>query len=186
MSTDLSQLPVMAVPKPTKKPKKEKAPKKTRSSLGGGGKKPSEVGRRDEYRMTQKYDNYTDDNFVSMRRIPGSGAFVMLPGDLKLDIGAAKNPERKRFRALIENKAYERFDGRGEKIVTFPLSYLTKIKDEAEPEGKFSALTYHPKGETEELFVCFFEDILKYFIETERTIAAYQEQLEEALQNVAA
>ena len=174
------------VPKPTKKPKKEKAPKKTRSSLGGGGKKPSEVGRRDEYRMTQKYDNYTDDNFVSMRRIPGSGAFVMLPGDLKLDIGAAKNPERKRFRALIENKAYERFDGRGEKIVTFPLSYLTKIKDEAEPEGKFSALTYHPRGETDELFVCFFEDILKYFIETERTIAAYQEQLEEALQNVAA
>lgn len=162
-------------------PKPQKKPKKMRSSLGGGGRKPQEVGRRDEHRMVQKYDDRTGDGLVSMRRIPGSGAFVMMKGDLKLDIGAAKNPERKRFRALLENKAYERFDGRGAKTVTFPLDVLIKVKEEAEGEGKFAAVTYHPRGESDELFVCYFADILDYYIETERTIAAYQEQLEEAL-----
>ena len=166
-------------------PKPDKRPKKTRSALSAGGRKPKEVGRRDEHRMVQKYDDYTGDGFVSMRRIPGSGAFVMLKGDLKLGIGPEKNVERKRFRALIENKAYERFDGRGGKTVTFPLSYLTKIIEEAEPEGKFAAVTYHPRGETDEVFICRFEDILDYFIETEKTIAAYSEQLQEALLNVA-
>lgn len=174
------------IPKPEKR---EKAPRqglrRTRSHLGAGGGKPGGVGARDERRMVNKYDDYTDDGFVSMRRIPGSGAFVMLKGDLKLDIGAARNPELKRFRALMENKAYERFDARGAKTVTFPLSYMEKIAEEAEPENKFPALTYHPKGESNELFVCYFEDILNYWIASEKTIAELTLQLEEALDDAA-
>src|SRR6266853_6246805 len=89
------------IPKPQKKIK-NKVPMKR------GGTRPSEAGRRYEKEFADKY---------GFHRQVGSGAFaaadMMLQGDITGEIG--------RLRLLFESKAWNMMNGKGEKIVSFPL-----------------------------------------------------------------
>lgn len=148
--------------KPTPKPKK--AP----TGLARGGKKPKEAGRRYERHFADKYD---------MHRQVGSGAFGVvdpsLVGDITGEIG--------RLKLLFEAKSWHQVDGRGEKIVTFPVSLLDKISKEAVSIGRIPLFVYHPKGSSDEWAVVkysWLHDVLK---EQEDMIAQLTLQITELL-----
>lgn len=119
------------VPKPAKKEKKAPKP------MSRGGKKPKEAGRRYEKSFADRY---------GYRRQVGSGAFgsvdPTLLGDVVGEIG--------RLKLLFETKSWDKVDGRGQKVVTFPVSLLTKIAKEAELLGKAPVFVYHVKGASDE------------------------------------
>lgn len=151
------------VPKP---PKKEK---KFKSSLNRGGKKPKEAGRRYEKSFADRY---------GYRRQVGSGAFgsvdPMLLGDVVGEIG--------RLKFLFETKSWDKVDGRGEKVVTFPVALLHKIAKEAELLQKIPIFVYHVKGASDEWAVVkydWFHDTLTTLMQE---IADLEGQLQDANQ----
>lgn len=109
-----------------------------------GGKKPKDAGKRYERSFAQKYD---------YKRVVGSGAFgqvdANLQGDVTAKIGALD--------MLLELKSLNKVDGRGAKIINFPLSFLEKIELEAKSIGKIPGLVYHTKGSTQEYIVLRFD-----------------------------
>jgi hypothetical protein len=119
-----------------------------------GGKKPKQAGTRYERVFVQKHGG---------RRVVGSGAFgyvdPSLKGDIRITIGDRDY--------LLESKSLNKINGRGEKIVNFPLSFLEKITKEAETTGDIPGLIYHPKGSAEEyLFVKFewFKELVEDYV----------------------
>ena len=109
-----------------------------------GGKKPKDAGRRYERSFSQKY---------GYKRVVGSGAFGTVDPSLQGDVGAKVGD----LDMLLELKSLNKIDGRGEKIVNFPLSFLEKIDQEARSMGKVPGLIYHPKGSTQEYIVLRFD-----------------------------
>lgn len=109
-----------------------------------GGKKPREAGRRYERAFAQKY---------GFKTVLGSGAFGKVDPTLKGDVVAKVGP----LDMLLEAKSLNKVDGRGAKIVNFPLSFLEKIEQEAQSMGKIPGLIYHPKGATQEYIVLRFD-----------------------------
>lgn len=128
------------IPKPT--PKKR------------GGKSPRDSGIGFERKFVKKH---------GYKRVVGSGAFglqdPMLKGDVEARIGDKDY--------LLETKNLNKVDGRGEKTVTFPLSFLEKITKEAEAKGRIPGLIYHPKGSSKDyLFVEFdwFKELVEDYV----------------------
>lgn len=126
-----------------------------------GGKKPKQAGTRYERVFTQKHGG---------RRIVGSGAFgvvdPMLKGDIAITIGDKDY--------LLESKSLNKINGRGEKTVTFPLSFIEKITEEAKTTGKIPGLIYHPKGSSDEyLFVKFawFKELIEDYVRQIRELS---------------
>lgn len=140
------------IPKPTPKPKKAPV------GLRRGGRKPKDAGRRYEHSFANKH---------GYKRIVGSGAFgaldPMLLGDVSGEIG--------RVKFLAELKSYNRVDGRGSKVISFPVSILEKIKNEAILVNRVPLLIYHVKGATNEWAILDFDD-LKSLIE------GYEQEIE--------
>jgi hypothetical protein len=105
--------------------------------MARGGRKPKEAGRRYEKSFADKYGYH---------RQVGSGAFGALDptllGDVVGEIG--------RLKLLFETKSWDKVDGRGEKVVTFPVSLLDKISREAALLQKTPVFIYHVKGSTDE------------------------------------
>lgn len=118
-------------------PKPKKQPKKARVPMARGGRKPKEAGRRYEKSFADRY---------GYRRQVGSGAFgtvdPMLLGDVVGEIG--------RLKMLFETKSWDRVDGRGKKVVTFPVSLLEKISKEAQLLQRAPVFIYHVKGASDE------------------------------------
>ena len=115
--------------KPTPKPK--------------GGRKPKNAGRRYERVFADKYGG---------KRVVGSGAFgvvdPVLVGDVAVRVGELD--------MLMELKSLNQLNGRGERIVSFPLSWIEKIDREARSIGKIPGFIYHPKGSSDEYIVLNF------------------------------
>lgn len=109
-----------------------------------GGKKPKEAGRRYERALAQKY---------GFKTVLGSGAFGAVDPTLQGDVVAKIGD----LDMLLELKSLNKIDGRGEKIVNFPLSFLEKIDQEARSMNKVPGLIYHPKGSTQEYIVLRFD-----------------------------
>jgi hypothetical protein len=124
-----------------------------------GGRKPKDAGKRYERSFSQKYGG---------KRVVGSGAFGLvdptLQGDVMIKIGPLD--------MLLELKSLTKVDGRGQKIVNFPLAFLEKIEQEAKSIGKVPGLIYHAKGDTKEYLIVRF-DFFKVLVED------YERQLEE-------
>lgn len=146
---------------PIEKPRKK--PKKAPTGLRRGGRKPKEAGKRYERSFADKYD---------FRRQVGSGAFgvsdPMLVGDVVGEIG--------RLRMLFEAKSWEKFDARGEKVVTFQKDLLEKISREAQILGREPIFLYHYKGDTEEWAVVRYDwlhDLVKRWEEEILRMAEY-------------
>ena len=164
-------------PGATAKPeKREKAP---RVGLRSGGRKSKDAGRRYEQRFAQKYDepdgptSASGKPLVHYKRVPGSGAFVELKGDVLAEIGT--------LAIAFELKSWNKVDGRGEKTVTFPTSLLDKIDAEAKTLNRVPILIYHPKGSEEEWAVVRYSWLHERFREYELQIHALTEQLDEVL-----
>jgi hypothetical protein len=164
-------------PGATAKPeKREKAP---RVGLRSGGRKSKDAGRSYEQRFARRYDEPdgpTDAKgkpLVHFKRVPGSGAFVELKGDVLAEIVA--------LNLAFELKSWNKVDGRGEKTVTFPASYLAKIEQEASVLNRHPIFIYHIKGDSEEWAVVKYSWLHSKFREYELQIRALTEQLEEAL-----
>ena len=109
-----------------------------------GGKKPKDAGKRYERAFAQKND---------FKRVVGSGAFGTVDPALQGDVGAKIGD----LDMLLELKSLNKINGRGEKIVNFPLSFLEKIDQEARSMNKVPGLIYHPKGSTQEYIVLRFD-----------------------------
>lgn len=148
----------------TPAPKPEPKPKRQRTGLQRGGRKPKEAGRRYEARLADRY---------GMRRQVGSGAFggidPMLLGDVIGEVG--------RLKLLIEAKSWNKVDGRGEKVVTFPAALLDKISREAELLGRVPLFVYHVKGSTEEWAVVRFDWLYETLSELEREVSELTDQV---------
>lgn len=153
-------MPFNPAPKPKKKIKS--APK----GLSRGGKKPKEAGRRYEKKFADQY---------GFKRVLGSGAFgamdPMLNGDVSGEIG--------RLKLLFEAKSWDKVDGRGEKVVSFPAALLAKIAKEAELLGRAPIFLYHIKGDTEEWAVVKYS----WLHETLTSLWQQIEELERQLEN---
>lgn len=109
-----------------------------------GGKKPKDAGRRYERSFSQKHD---------YKRVVGSGAFGLVDPNLQGDVVATIGD----MDFLLELKSLNKVNGRGEKIVNFPLAFLEKIDQEARSMNKIPGLIYHPKGSTQEYIVLRFD-----------------------------
>lgn len=122
-----------------------------------GGKKPKDAGKRYERSFAQKF---------GYKRVVGSGAFgvvdPMLQGDVMAKIG--------HLDMLLELKSLTKVDGRGQKIINFPLSFLEKIELEAKSIGKVPGLLYHVKGDTKEYIVLRFDWFKELVEDYERQI----------------
>lgn len=160
-----------APPKPV--PREKSAPKGLRSA----GRKPKEAGRRYEQRFVRKYDEPdgpTDAKgkpLINFRRVPGSGAFVTLPGDVLAELVS--------LNLVFELKSWDRVNARGEKTVTFPLRLLTKIDEEAKQLNRVPLLIYHQKNEEEEWAVVRYSWLHEKLRTYELAIRDLTEQLEE-------
>lgn len=108
-----------------------------------GGKKPREAGRRYERAFAQKY---------GFKTVLGSGSFGKVDPSLQGDVVATFGG----IDWLLEAKSLNKIDGRGEKIVNFPLSFIEKIALEAASMNKIPGLIYHPKGSSKEYIVLDF------------------------------
>lgn len=122
-----------------------------------GGKKPKDAGKRYERSFAQRYE---------FKRVVGSGAFglvdPMLQGDVVAKVGTLD--------MLLELKSLTKVDGRGAKIINFPLSFLEKIEQEARSIGKVPGLVYHVKGSTQEYIVLRFDWFKELVEDYERQI----------------
>jgi len=131
-----------------------------------GGKKPKQAGTRYERLFTTKHGG---------RRVVGSGAFGLvdpaLKGDIRIRIGDRDY--------LLEAKSLNKINGRGEKIVNFPLSFLEKITLEAQTTGDIPGLVYHPRGSREEYLVVKFEFFKELIEDYVRQIKSLQEALDD-------
>jgi hypothetical protein len=149
--------------KPPKKIKKPYAGLK-RTPLKRGGKKPKEAGRRYEKSFADKY---------GYRRQVGSGAFgsadPTLLGDVVGEIG--------RLRLLFELKSWDKVDGRGEKVVSFPSSLLDKISAEADLLGRLPIFIYHIKGASDEWAVVKYEWLHDTLTSLMKTIEEMEDEL---------
>lgn len=133
-----------------------------------GGRKPKDAGKRYERAFAQKYD---------FKRVVGSGAFGVVDPTLQGDVGAIIG----NLDMLLELKSLEKVDGRGEKIVNFPLSFLEKIALEAKSVGKIPGLIYHPKGSRDEYIVldfAWFKDLVEDYV---RQIKELEDEREETV-----
>lgn len=144
------------IPKPRKKAKT--------TGLSRGGRKPKEAGRRYERKFADQY---------GFRRQVGSGAFGPhnpdLLGDVIGDIGHLK--------LLFENKSWDKVDGRGEKVVSFPVALLTKISKEAELLGRIPIFIYHVKGASDEWAVVKYEWLHDTLMQLTQQIAELEAQI---------
>ena len=151
------------VPKPPKKIKKP-ASGLGRSPFKRGGKKPKEAGRRYEKSFADKY---------GYRRQVGSGAFgavdPMLLGDVVGEIG--------RLKLLFETKSWDKVDGRGEKVVSFPASLLDKISAEAALLGRTPIFIYHIKGASDEWAVVRYDWLHNTLTSLIKTIEEMEDEL---------
>ena len=143
--------------------------KKPRVGLRRAGTKPKEAGRRAERAFANKY------NF---QRQIGSGAFgkvdPLLVGDVSGNIG--------RLKFLFELKALEQYNGRGERTVAFPRSWLEKINIEAKSLGRIPMFIYHFKGSNEDWAVIRYDVLHAILAEQEKQIAELDAQLRECLE----
>lgn len=153
-------------PAPKPKPKV----KKPKPSFQRGGRKPKDAGRRYEASFAKKY---------AMTRVVGSGAFGAVDPTLHGDVSGAIG--RKQY--LIETKSYDRVDGRGEKIVTFPVAFLDKISKEAQVMGKIPLFIYHVKNSSEEWAVVRFDWLYETLSALETEIAELTLQVMEKNDN---
>lgn len=148
--------------KPTKRVKEKK-----RSPLAGGGRKPKEAGRRKEREFSNAY---------GFTRVAGSGAFgaadPILGGDIRGDVG------RKKF--LLEMKAWEKVDARGEKTINIPISILDKIRKESEILARYGGVIYHPKGTSRYIAIFDWVDFYELLTEQEEYIARLEAALPSA------
>lgn len=165
-------------PGATAKPEKRAKPER-KGMLRSGGRKPKEAGRRYESRFVHKYDEPdgpTDQKgkpLISFRRVPGSGAFVTLPGDVLSELVS--------LNLVFELKSWDKLNARGEKTVTFPTSFLYKIDEEAKQLNRVPMFIYHTKGDEEEWAVIRYSWLHAKLREYELAIRDLTEQLEEAL-----
>lgn len=147
------------IPKPIKKPKKPAKP------LARGGRKPREAGRRYEHAFADKY---------ALRRVLGSGAFAAqdptLSGDIVGEIG--------RLRVLFEAKSWGQLDGRGEKVVSFPVAFLEKIAKEAKLLQREPIFIYHVKGASNEWAVVEYSWLHELILRWETDIMALMQDME--------
>jgi hypothetical protein len=132
--------------------------------MSRGGKKPKEAGRRYEKSFADRY---------GYRRQVGSGAFggvdPTLLGDVVGEIG--------RLKFLFETKSWDKVDGRGEKVVTFPVALLHKIAKEAELLQKIPIFVYHVKGASDEWAVVKWDWFHNLLTGLMQEIAEYEGQL---------
>lgn len=150
--------------KPVPKPQKKiKAPPK---GLRRGGRKPKEAGRRYEKKFADTY---------GFKRVLGSGAFgsqdPTLNGDVSGEIG--------RLKLLFEAKSWDKVDGRGEKVISFPAALLAKIAKEAELLGRAPIFIYHLKGSTDEWAVVKYEWLHETLTSLWNQIEELERQLEQ-------
>lgn len=153
------------IPKPTKRPKRP------RNALSRGGKKPKEAGRRYEKSFADKY---------GFKRQLGSGAFGATDPALQGDVIGNIGP----IGLLVEAKSWNKVDGRGEKVVSFPVSLLDKISKEAAQLGRAPIFLYHVKNASDEWAVVRFDWLFDTIKELTDQNAMLTEQLEEALNAV--
>jgi hypothetical protein len=161
----LRELPVLAVPKPPKKEKRQPS-SLLRTGIKRGGRKPKDSGRRQEREFANKYEEFT--------RVVGSGAFgnfdPMLKGDLKGIIG------RKPF--LLEMKSWATVNALGEKTINIPLSVLDKVRIEGETEGRYAGVVFHPKGTSRYIAIFDWDDFYAIFKEQEEYILRLEVELD--------
>lgn len=172
-------LPFTPAPKP--EPKKKKA----KHRLGGA--KSSESGKRYEREFVNETKERHKDkaDLLTVSRVVGSGAFgktdPYLEGDIKISMGRATRVDAKRLRLLLETKAYDKFDGRGERTITFPLDFIDKIIKEADRTTRIPGLVYHPKNTNREILAIDVHYVLDCLLEQEKYIAELESQLEEVI-----
>lgn len=154
--------PLQPIPKPPKKAPRE------RSKLAGGGKKPREAGRRQEKAFADLY------GFTRVLMSGAAGALdPTLAGDIRGEVG------RKKF--LLEMKAWNKVDARGEKTINLPLSILDKIRKESDNLARYGGVIYHPKGSSRYIAIFDWADFHSLLSEQEEIIerqAQYIEELE--------
>ena len=159
----------------TKPVKAEKAPYK---GLPRGGRKSKDSGRSYEQRFVRKYDqpdgplDAKGKPLIHYHRVPGSGAFVTLPGDVLAELVT--------LNLAFELKSWNKVNGRGEKTVTFSSSLLDKIDEEAKQLNRVPLFVYHVKGESEEWAVVRYSWLHEKLRDYELQIRSLMEQLEEA------
>ena len=104
----------------------------------------------------------------------GSGAFgaadPLLGGDIRADVG------RKKF--LLEMKAWEKVDAKGQKTINLPVSILDKIRKESEVVARYGGVIYHPKGTNRYLAIFDWVDFFELLTEQEEYIAKLEAALE--------
>ena len=183
----------MVALQPGAPPKPQKRPKSPPTGLRRGGAKPRESGRRYEASLRDAtIARYEEDypGMVAMERVIGSGAFgkvdATLKGDLRLGIGPERREDAKRLRALLEAKTWDQVDGRGEKTVTFSLSLIDKIIEEAAVLNRVPGFVYHPKNTSRHILCIDYFYVLDILVDQEAQITALTEQLEEALDHLGA
>lgn len=99
----------------------------------------------------------------------------MLGGDIRGEIG------RKKF--LLEMKAWEKVDARGEKTINIPISILDKIRKESEILARYGGVIYHPKGTNRYIAIFDWVDFFELLTETEDYIFRLESELINDLSN---